>query len=164
MIGMIRMNRKTFFTVIITIMLFTSRIHALELPDEIQEWHSVSEYVLPLIASKDNTNFGRCVYKSYVRESPKSYMQVILTEGSGTGTLYVPERVNDSKGVMYSPSGYDILNISGHNSIIEHHEHIPTALAVNISKDIILTLEAGSLDDNEMIELAEEFVKKLNRR
>ena len=164
MIGMIRMNRKTFFTVIITIMLFTSRIHALELPDEIQEWHSVSEYVMPLIASKDNTNFGRCVYKSYVRESPKSYMQVILTEGSGTGTLYVPERVNDSKGVMYSPSRYEILNIAGHNSIIEHHEHIPTALAVNISKDIILTLEAGSLDDNEMIELAEEFVKKLNRR
>lgn len=164
MIRMIRKNSKIFWAVIITIMLFTSRIHALELPDEIQEWHLVSEYVLPLIASKDNTNFGRCVYKSYVRESPKSYMQVILTEGSGTGTLYVPERVNDSKGVMYSPSEYDVLNISGHNSIIEHHEHIPTALAVNISKDIILTLEAGSLDDNEMIELAEEFVKKLNRR
>lgn len=155
------MNSKKFLAIIITILLFTSRIHALELLDEIREWHSVSEYVQPLIASKDNTDFGRCVYKSYVRESPKSYMQVILTEGRGTGTLYVPERVNDSKGVMYSPSRYEILNVAGHNSIIEHHENLPPSLAVSVSKDIILTLEADSLDDNEMIELAEELVKNI---
>ena len=157
------MNHKKIFTVLVFIILlsFSSRIHALELPDVIRGWHSVSEYVQPLIASKDNTDFGRCVYKSYVREAPKSYMQVILTEGRGTGTLYVPERVNDSKGVMYSPSRYEILNIAGHNSIIEHHENLPPALSVSVSKDIILTLEAGSLDDNEMIELAEEFVKNL---
>ena len=157
------MNHKKFFAVFIFIvlLLFPSHIHALELPDKINEWHSVSEYVLPLIASAGNQNFGRCVYKNYVRESPKSYMQVILTEGSGTGTLYVPKRVNDSKGLMSSTSGYEILSISGHNSIIEHHEYLPNALAVSISKDIILTLEAGSLDDNEMIELAEEFVKNL---
>lgn len=157
------MNHKKIFALFVFIILlsFSSRIHALELPDEIREWHSVSEYFLPLIASKDNTDFGRCVYKSYVRESPKSYMQVILTEGRGTGTLYVPERVNDSKGVMYSPSMYEILSVSGHNSIMEHNENIPLALAVSVSKDIILTLEADSLDDNEMIELAEEFVKKL---
>lgn len=157
------MNHKKIFALFVFIILlsFSSRIHALELPDEIREWHSVSEYVQFLIASKDNTDFGRCVYKSYVREAPKSYMQVILTEGRGTGTLYIPERLNDSKGVMYSPSRYEILNISGHNSIIEHHENLPLSLAVSVSKDIILTLEADSLDDNEIIELAEEFVKKL---
>ena len=157
------MNRKIFFALFITLLLFSSRIHALELPDTIHEWHSVSEYVVPLIATKDNKDFGRCVYRDYVREAPKGFMQVILTEGSGTGTLYVPERVNDSKGVMSSSSGYEIVNIAGHDSIIEHHDNMPAVLAVNVSKDIILTIETGSLNDESIIELAEELLKKFQR-
>ncbi len=152
----LNMKRKIFFALIISLLLFPSHIQALELPDKIQEWHSVSEHVLPLIAGEKD--FGRVVYKNYERESPKGYMQIILTEGSGTGTLYVPERVNDSKGVMPS-SGYEILRVSNHNCIIEHHEYMPFVLAVNVSKDIILTIETGSLDDEHMIELAEEILR-----
>ena len=155
------MKRKISFALIITILLFPSHIHALELPDKIHEWHSVSEHVMNLIATAGNKDFGKCTYKNYERESPRGYLQVILTEGSGTGSLYVPERVNDSKGIMQSPSGYEIVNVSGHNSIIEHHEYMPSALAVNVSKDIILTLESSSIDGKEMIELADEIVKNL---
>ena len=157
------MNRKIFSALFITLLLFPSHIHALELPDTIHEWHSVSEYVVPLIAAKDNTDFGRCVYRDYVREATKGYMQVILTEGTGTGTLYVPERVNDSKGVMSSSSGYDVVSVAGHDSIIEHHENMPSVLAVNVSKDIILTIETVSLNDESIIELAEELLKKFQR-
>lgn len=155
------MNRKIFFAIIIYLLSFTSHIQALELPDKIHEWHSVNEHVVPLIATAGNKDFGKCTYRNYERESPRGYMQVILTEGTGTGSLYVPEHVNDSKGVMFSPSGYEIVSVSGHNAIIEHHEYMPSALAVNLSKDIILTLESGSIDDEKMIELAEELVKKL---
>ena len=155
------MNRKIFFAFVIVLLLFPSHIHALELPDKIHEWHSVSEHIMNLIATAGNKDFGKCTYKNYERESPKAYLQVILTEGSGTGSLYVPERVNDSKGVMFSPSGYEIVSVSAHNAIMEHHEYMPSALAVSVSKDIILTVESSSLDDNEMIELAEEIVKNL---
>lgn len=153
------MNRKIFFALFITLLLLPSHIHALELPDKIHEWHSVSEHVMNLIAAAGNKDLGKCTYKNYERESPRGYLQVILTEGSGTGSLYVPERVNDSKGVMSSPSGYEIVNVSGHNGIIEHHEYMPLALAVSVSKDIILTVESSSLDDKAIIELAEEIVK-----
>ena len=152
------MNRKIFSALFISLLLFTSRINALELPDKIQEWHSVSEYVVPLIAAKDNKDFGRCVYRDYVREAPKGYMQVILTEGSGTGTLYVPERVNDSKGVMSSSSGYEILSVAGHDSIIEHHDNMPAVLAVNVSKDIILTIETTALSEEEIKLIAENIL------
>ena len=155
------MNRKIFFALTISLLLFPACINALELPDKIHEWHSVSEHVMNLIATAGNKNLGKCTYKNYERESPKGHMQVILTEGTGTGSLYVPERINTSKGVMSSPSRYEIVSVSGHNGIIERHGHIPPALAVSMSKDIILTLESGSIDDDEMIELAEELVKNL---
>lgn len=157
------MNHKTLLTLCITLLLFPSHINALELPDTIHEWHSVSEHVVPLIASAGSKNFGRCVYKDYVHESPKGYMQIILTEGSGTGTLYVPERINDSKGLMPSSSGYEVLNVAGHKSIIEHQMYMPSVLAVNVSKDIILTIEVGSLDDKKIIELAEELLNQIQR-
>lgn len=157
------MKRKIFFAFIIAVMLFPSCINALELPDSIREWHSVSERVQNLIAIAGNKNLGRCVYKTYERESPKGYMNLILTEGPGTGSLYVPERINDSKGVMQVSSGYEVLSISGYSAVLERHEYMPSALAVNISKDIILTVETGSLDDKGIIEITEELLKNFQR-
>lgn len=157
------MYRK-FFVLVVLVMssLSHSCIHAAELPDSVLEWHSVSEYVLPLVTSPDNKNFGRCVYKSYVREAPKSFMCLILSEGSGSGSLYVPEHVDTSKGVMQTSSIYDILLVSGHRAVLERHEYLPHALAVNVSKDIILTVEAGSLNDSELVELAEIVIENFS--
>lgn len=129
-----------------------------ELPDVAGEWRCVKEQVVPLIAEANNENLGRMVYRDYEREAPFGSVQVILSEGSGTGSLYVPEKVNYSEGVMPSGSGYRLLVISGHNAILENHAYMPVALAVNAGDNVVLTIEAGSLTESETVRFAEEIL------
>ena len=81
-----------------------------------------------------------------------------MTEGKGTGNLYVPSSVKNSKGVMPLNSGYEILNVSGKKSILETHENLPLALAINYSEDIILTIETYSLNREEILKFAEKLL------
>ena len=148
------MLKKIIFAFIF--MCFSSSAFSFELPNEIQNWHSVSEFVTPLIASEKD--FGRVIYKNYESEKPKGFLQIIMTEGKGTGNLYVPSSVKNSKGVMPLNSGYEILNVSGKKSILETHENLPLALAINYSEDIILTIETYSLNREEILKFAEKLL------
>ena len=84
--------------VIAGMLLLPSCAGALELPDSVSEWRCVKEHVVMLTPDATGENLGRMVYRDYVRESPRGYVQVILAEGRGTGSLYVPERVGISGG------------------------------------------------------------------
>lgn len=135
---------------------------ALELPNQIGEWHSVSTNILPLITAYNGESHGRVVYRTYKRESPSAIIDVILTEGSGTGSLYVPEKVNASKGIMPNDSGFEAVKVSGHDAIIESQSFMPLALAVNAGDNITLNIESPSANREELMRVAEEILSWKN--
>lgn len=147
--------RKVIFAVM---MMFAASAYGFELPDSVGEWRCVKEEVVPLVADANGSMLGRMVYRDYERESPFGIVNIILTEGSGTGSLYVPEMVNDSEGVMPSDSGYRLITIAGRKSIMEVHSQMPAVLAVNMSDNIVLTIESQSLGESGMISFAEEIL------
>ena len=133
---------------------------ALELPDSVNEWLCVNEHVTPLVPDATGESLGRVVYRDYVREAPNGLVQVIMTDGEGTGNLYVPEKLNDSKGVLPTDSRYQLLNVAGHKSILESYPFMPLALAVSVGDNVILTIESGSLNENEIVSFAEEILSR----
>ena len=152
---------RKIFAVCALIFAYCGKVFAVGLPDEIGEWHKVSENVTPLITEYNGESHGRITYRTYKRESPSAFLEVILTEGKGTGSLYVPESVNTSKGMMPSDSGFEIVKVSGHDAIIESQSYMPLVLAVNLSKDIVLTVETFALDEKGIIDFTENMIKYL---
>lgn len=138
--------------------LFCDSIFAIELPNRVGEWQTVSENILPLITTYNGESHGRVVYRTYKRESPSAFLDVILTEGLGAGSLYVPEKVNDSKGMMPNDSGFEVLKVSGHDAIIESQSFMPLVLAVNAGDNITLNLESPSANREELMRVAEEIL------
>ena len=130
---------------------------------QIPGWELKSEFVTPLIPDANSEDLGRVVYKTYERESPRAVLEIILTEGTGTGNLYVPESVDASKGLMPA-DGYEILEIEGHRAVLESPEFLPMALAINAGQNLIINLESPSLSREELIETAKEILKeKINK-
>ncbi len=111
------------------------------------EWLCVSECTVNLFEG------GRAVYRTY--EQGKSAVDVIITEGAGTGSLYVPDEVRTAKGVMSSDAGYRVLDVAGHKAVLETRSFMPLALAVNAGDNIALTLESSSLSESEIVKFAE---------
>ena len=146
--------------VLLMMLMSAASCYAFDLPDSVREWRCVNESVTPLILDVNGENLGRIVYRDYEREAPKGYVQVIMTEGSGTGSLYVPERVKDSRGVMPSDSGYKILSISGRKAIMESKSYMPLVLAVSAGDNVVLTIESGSLSEQELVSFAEEILSQ----
>lgn len=143
---------------LVIFLLLSSCSYALELPDYVSEWKCVNENITTLILDANNENLGRIIYRDYVRESPKGSLQIILTEGKGTGNLYVPDSVNNSQGFMPPEGSYKILSISGHKSILESQSFMPLVLAVSAGDNVILTIESSSLNENELVNFAEEIL------
>ena len=133
-----------------------------ELPDSVGEWQSVNEHVTPLVPAATSADLGRVVYRDYVRETPRGLVQVILTEGTGTGSLYVPEKLNASKGVLPTNSGYKLLNVNGHKAILEQYPLMPLSLAINAGKDTVITIESSALNEEGLIEFAAELLQGYN--
>ena len=150
------MNRKV--TALLMLMMMCSTVFAAELPDVVGEWHCVSEYVQPLTTEYNGETQGRTLYRTYSRENPVGTFDVILTEGTGTGSLYVPENVNTAEGLMPSNEGFELLTVSGHRAIMEAPSYMPLALAVNAGDNIILTIESISLGKNDLVRVAEEIL------
>ena len=144
---------RKFLTLLI--LMVCSPVSALELPDSLGEWHSVSKYIQPLITEYNGESQGTVTYMTYSRESPSANLDVILTEGAGTGNLYVPEKVNNEKGMMPSDSGFEVLTVGGHDAIIETHAFMPLALTVKAGDNITLTLESSSTGRDELLKAAE---------
>ena len=150
--------RRLFFAVMM--LLAASCAFALELPDSVNEWQCVNEHVTRLIPDATSEYLGRVVYRDYVREAPGGLVQVILSEGAGTGNLYVPEKLNDTKGVLPTDSRYKLINVAGHKSILESYPYMPLALAVSVGDNVILTIESGSLNEQEIVSFAEEILSR----
>ena len=144
----------------VMMILAASCAFALELPDSVNEWQCVNEHVTSLVPDATGESLGRVVYRDYVREAPNGLVQVIMTDGEGTGNLYVPEKLNDSKGVLPTDSRYQLLNVAGHKSILESYPFMPLALAVSVGDNVILTIESGSLNENEIVSFAEEILSR----
>ena len=146
---------------VLAFFLFSSAAYGFEI--QISGWELKSEFVTPLIPDANSEDLGRVVYKTYERESPRAVLEIILTEGTGTGNLYVPESVDASKGLMPA-DGYEILEIEGHRAVLESPEFLPMALAINAGENLIINLESPSLSREELIETAKEILKeKINK-
>ena len=131
---------------------------AYEPPDSVNEWRCVKEDIVPLVLDVNSEDIGRIVYRDYVRDFPKGTVQIILAEGIGTGSLYVPEHVREFMGAMPSESEYKILSIAGRKSVLEKRAYMPLALAVSAGDNVVLTIETGSLTENEIVSFAEEVL------
>ena len=129
------------------------------LPDVVGEWRCVNEYVQSLTTEYNHESHGQITYRTYTRESPAGMLEVILTEGSGAGSLYVPENVRAVKGVMSSESGFEVVDIAGRKAIIERHSFMPLALAVNVEGDMTLTVETTALNEEGVIDFAENMLR-----
>ncbi len=140
------------------VLLAAGSAFAYELPDTVNEWRCVNEHIVPLILDVNSEDLGRMVYRDYVRDFPKGTLQIVMTEGRGTGSLYVPEGVRDSKGAMPAESGYEILNVAGRKSVLEKRAYMPLALAVSAGDNVIITIETGSLTEGEIVSFAEEIL------
>ena len=144
------------------ILLFASCAYGVELPETINEWHLTNEYITRLIPDVNSKDLGQIVYLDYARETPAGTLQIIITHGAGIGALYVPEKVNASKGLMPSDSGYEILEIAGKKAIIESQSFMPLVLAINVDDNTILTIESISLNHDEIINFAEKVLSSWN--
>lgn len=150
------------FGALMVMALMCGRGFAVELPDSVGEWHSVSRHVQTLITEYNGESHGTVTYMTYVRESPSARVEVILTEGAGTGSLYVPENVRDSKGVMPADSGYERLNVGGHEAVLETVPGMAVALAVSVSGDAVLTAEGQGVGAGEIADFAGRMTQSLN--
>ncbi|MBQ7733658.1 MAG: hypothetical protein IJT58_06530 [Synergistaceae bacterium] len=146
------------FLAVLALLLLPSFAGAFELPAKVAGWESSGEQVVPLITRPDNIELGRCVYKSYVREAPFCEVQVILTEGKGPGTLYVPDEIKNSGGLFPSSSGYKVMSVGGRRAILETNENLPMSLAVRVDDNVTLTIESNALDESEIVIFAEKLL------
>lgn len=129
------------------------------LPDS--DWELKSEFITPLIPDANSEDLGRVVYRTYERKSPRAVLEIILTEGSGTGSLYVPDGVKTSKGLMPA-SEYEILEVGSCRAILESPESLPSALALQAGENSVINIESSSLSREELISVAEKIVKNIN--
>lgn len=147
-----RVMRKFLAILMLTV---CSPVFAVEIPDVIGDWRMTDEKIMPLITDYNNELHGRVIYRTYKRENPIGVLEVIITEGSGTGRLYVPEKVNGSKGMMPGDSGFEVLSVDGHAAILEERSFMPLVLAVDGGDNITLNLESPSMNRDELVRTAE---------
>ena len=135
---------------------------AFELPDSVNEWQCVNEHITPLVPAATSADLGRVVYRDYAREAPRGFVQVIMTDGTGTGSLYVPEKAGDSKGDLPTEAAYKLLNVAGYKAVFEKYPLMPLSLAVDAGKDIIITVESSYLSEDEIIKFTEDLLLGCN--
>ena len=155
---------RRIFAACVVVLALCGACNAGVLPDVVGEWRCVNEHVQSLITEYNHESHGRITYRTYTRESPAGMLEVILTEGSGAGSLYVPENVRASKGVMPSEAGFEVVDIDGCGAIIERHNHLPVALAVNVSGDMTLTVETLALDVEGVIDFAGNMLRTMTNQ
>ena len=156
------MTMKKIFLLLIFIFMLQSSCGAAELPEKILDFSRTPEdFVTPLILDATSEDAGKIIYRTYERKSPRSTFQIILTEGNGTGSLYVPDQTKNSKGLMPA-SEYKILEINGKKAVIENQSYLPLALAVAVDNNIVLNIESSSLNQEELILIAKEILSSWN--
>ena len=147
--------------IVFFIFLSSSPCFALEIPEKISDWHLTNEYIQPLSPDATSEDMGRVIYKTYEREAPRGTLEIILTEGTGTGSLYIPDEIKKSKGLMPA-NEYKIFEINGRKAILENQSYLPLAIAIDVADNVILTIESPSLNQDELIKIAEEILSSWN--
>lgn len=151
---------KKIFLILFFALVFVNPCGSFEINEneiKISGWVLKNESVTPLIASANSEDLGRVIYKTYERKSPRAAVEIILTEGKGCGSLYVPGNVDNSKKLMPA-SEYKILEIDGHSAILENQSYLPLALAIRVSDNVVLNIESSSLNQEELISIAKEIL------
>ena len=128
------------------------------LPGELGDWRLSSEYVTELTTSQ---NLGKWINASYVRSEPPAQIEVQLTEGSGTGRLFVPEgAVSSDDGPIGFSSTYETLYVAGRRAILERNDVTGQALAVALGTRTV-TFESLGVSREELLGFAESMIEAL---
>jgi hypothetical protein len=86
-------------------------------------------------------------------------------EGSGPGTLFVPEgKVAGGDGPLGFSSTYETLNAAGYRAILERGDVTGQALAVALGENRTLTVETKSLSREELLGFAENLIAALEEK
>ena len=145
---------------LVLILTLSSPILASEafLPEELGNWRLSSKHVTELTTSQ---NLGRWTSASYVRSEPPAQIEVQLTEGSGTGRLFVPEGVVSSDdGPIGFSSTYETLSVAGRRAILERSDVTGQALAVALGTRTV-TIESSGISREELLGFAESMIEAL---
>jgi hypothetical protein len=134
---------------------------AAPLPDVLDEWRAAPVAAIAFeTASRD---FGRWQSRAYIRSAPPAGIEVNLMEGTGPGTLRIPDggavpRDDAPSGFAFT---YRTLNISGKSAILERGEVTGQALAIALGKNRTLTVETKSVPEEELIDFATRLTTAL---
>lgn len=142
--------------------LFLYPAQAAPLPDVLDEWHAAPTATTELRAASED--LGRWRNRIYARAAPIARIEVNFMEGSGPGTLRVPEvRALQNDAPLGFVSTYRTLNISGKRAILERGEVTGQALAVAFDKNRTLTIETRSVSEEELLHFAERLIHALEQ-
>ncbi len=133
----------------------SSKLNSLKIPNG---WSKIHEHVTPLILEYSKNNLGACVYITLQKYDSREIIDVIICEGAGFGDFVISDEKNNDKGILPANSDYEIIKILDYKAIIERHEFLPLALAVNIDKDTKLVCESASVNESDLIRFSEAFI------
>ena len=133
----------------------SSNLKSLKIPDG---WLKIHEHVTPLILAYSKNNLGACVYITLQKYDSREIIDVIICEGTSFGDLVIADEKNNKKGILPANSDYEIIKILDYKAIIERHEFLPLALAVNIDKNTKLVCESASINESGLIKFSEAFI------
>jgi hypothetical protein len=132
---------------------------AAPLPDALAEWRGSQTQTTRLTASEE---LGLWTSRVYTRVAPIAGVEANLMEGSGPGSLYVPEgEVVGNEGPLCFSSTYETLIVAGKRAILERGDTTGQALAVSLDKERTLTLETKSLSKEELLDFAAQLIAVL---
>ena len=158
-------NNKTGLTKMIMVslafvMALALAAHASSLLEELGDWRLSSEHVVDLDVTAIG-NMGKWTSASYVRPAPPAVIEVQLTEGSGTGKLFVPEgTILSDDGPIGFLSTYETLSVAGRRAVLERSDVMGQALAVAL-KTCTATFEARGISRQELLSFAESMIEAL---
>ena len=140
------------------------------LPDALNEWRRTSVQTTEFTTTKDGENFGQWENCVYTRSAPIASVETNLMDGSGPGTLFVPEGASPGNEISTNDapigfsSTYETMYIAGKRAILESGEITGLALAVALGKDRTLTLETKSLLREELFIFAQKMIAALEEK
>jgi hypothetical protein len=161
LLGMLLMGLAVFFAdgVLGGVAVTAAATKTAPLPDALNEWRGSPTQTTNLTASEE---LGRWTSRTYNRTSPIARVEANLMEGSGPGSLYVPEgEVVGDEGLLGFSSTYETLTVAGKPAILERGDTTGQALAVTLGKERTLTLETKSLSEKELLDFAAELIAAL---
>ncbi|MDR3231806.1 MAG: hypothetical protein LBT65_10230 [Synergistaceae bacterium] len=151
----------TVFSVAILSFVFACPAAAAPLPDVMDEWDAT-----PIAVTRFETtsrDLGQWQNRTYTRSAPRASIEVDLMEGSGPGSLRVPEGdISRNDAPLGFSSTYRTLSLAGRRAILERGDVTGQALAVAFDKNRTLTIETKSVSEEELLDFAVRLMTALD--